>query len=200
MNDIDSGAQQQGRSDEQTEKPSKPRVKRSIVLAVLLAVAAVLWIASGMFDGDSAPEQETVAERNAHEPEAIKVRVHDFTAVDHPRMLVVTGRTNAIKDAEIKAETAGQVIARPARKGTVVEKGTVLLELAMDDRLARLKQAEARVGVPKQSNRIDPLRFSEVDDDLLPLRFPPYKIDRVAHPRPADITIDQMLAAARSVC
>ncbi|MCK5777603.1 MAG: efflux RND transporter periplasmic adaptor subunit [Rhodospirillales bacterium] len=149
MNDIDSGAQQQGRSDEQTQKPSKPRVKRSIVLAVLLAVAAVLWIASGMFDGDSTPEQETVAERNAHEPEAIKVRVHDFTAVDHPRMLVVTGRTNAIKDAEIKAETAGQVIARPARKGTVVEKGTVLLELAMDDRLARLKQAEARVGVAK---------------------------------------------------
>ena len=60
--------------------------------------------------------------------------------------------------------------------------------------------AEARVGVPKQSNRIDPLRFSEVDDDLLPLRLPPCKIDRVAHPRPAYITIDQMLAAARSVC
>lgn len=149
MNQIDSGAQQQGHSDQPADKPVKPRMKRSIVLAVLLAVGAVLWIASGMLDGGGAPEQETVAERNAHEPEAIKVQVRDFTAVDHPRMLVVTGRTNAIKDAEIKAETAGQVVARPARKGSVVSKGTVLLELAMDDRLARLKQAEARVGVAK---------------------------------------------------
>ena len=149
MNQIDSSAERQGRSDETPEKPSQPRMKRSIVLAVLLAVGAVLWIASGMIGDDGAPEQETVAERNAHEPEAIKVQVRDFTAVDHPRMLVVTGRTNAIKDAEIKAETAGQVVARPARKGSVVSKGTVLLELAMDDRLARLKQAEARVGVAK---------------------------------------------------
>jgi len=151
MNQIESGPRQQGRSDDTGKKPAKPRMKKSFVLALLLAIAAVLWIASGMIEGDGAPEQETVAERNAHEPEAIKVRVQDFTAVDHPRMLVVTGRTNAIKDAEIKAETAGQVIARPARKGSVVEKGTVLLELAMDDRLARLKQAEARVGVARIS-------------------------------------------------
>lgn len=124
-------------------------MKRSFLLAVVLAVVAVGWIASGML-GDNAPApQETVAERNAHEPDAIKVRVQDFTAVDHPRTLIVTGRTNAIKDAEIRAETAGQVTARPARKGAFVEKGTVLLELAMDDRAARLREAEARVGVAK---------------------------------------------------
>ncbi|MBO6520134.1 MAG: efflux RND transporter periplasmic adaptor subunit [Rhodospirillales bacterium] len=124
-------------------------MKRSFLLAVVLTVIAVAWIASGMLGENAEVAHETVAERNAHESETIRVRVADFTAVDHPRTLIVTGRTNAIKDAEIKAETAGQVVARPARKGTVVEKGTVLLELAMDDRAARLREAEARVGVAR---------------------------------------------------
>lgn len=129
--------------------PAKPRMKRSFVLAAVLAVLAVLWVASGMIGDEPPADQETVAERNAQETETITVQVRDFTAVDHPRTLIVTGRTNAIKDAEIKAETAGQVVARPARKGAVVDKGTVLLELAMDDRAARLRNAEARVGAAK---------------------------------------------------
>ncbi|MGJ3259598.1 MAG: efflux RND transporter periplasmic adaptor subunit [Rhodospirillales bacterium] len=131
------------------DAPAKPRMKQSFILAAILAVAAVLWVASGMI-GDKPPvDQETVAERNAQETETIRVQVRDFSAVDHPRTLIVTGRTNAIKDAEIKAETAGQVVARPARKGAVVDKGTVLLELAMDDRQARLRDAEARVGAAR---------------------------------------------------
>ena len=76
---------------------------------------------------------------------AVKASWASRIGSERPRHVVVTGRTNAIKDAEIKAETSGQVIARPARKGSVVEKGTVLLRLAMDDRQARLDDARARL-------------------------------------------------------
>jgi multidrug efflux system membrane fusion protein len=129
--------------------PAKPGMKRSILLAALLALAAIVWVASGALD-DSAPvEKQTVAARHAGDGAVISVGVQELTAVDHPRTLIVTGRTNAIKDAEIKAEIDGQVIARPARKGALVEKGAVLLELAMNDRAAQLRDAEAQVAAAK---------------------------------------------------
>jgi membrane fusion protein, multidrug efflux system len=132
-------------------KSAKPKSgkNRSYLLAALLAVVAVGWVASGALNDDAPVVEKTVADRNAQETAAIRVRIKELSAVDHPRVLIVTGRTNAIKDAEIKAETAGQVIARPANKGTFVEKGTVLLELALDDRQARLRDAEAKTGVAK---------------------------------------------------
>jgi len=130
---------------------AKSHTKRSFILAALLALAAVAWIASGALEDSAPAEQETVAARNAGEAAPIKVQVMDIAAIDHPRTLIVTGRTNAIKDAEIKAETAGQVVARPARKGTMVEKGAVLLELAMDDRAAQLRDAQAQLGAAKIS-------------------------------------------------
>lgn len=123
--------------------------KKSYFLAALLAIAAVLWIASGVFEDASVEEQKTVATRNAGDDAPVRVRVQNLSSVEHPRTLIVTGRTNAIKDAEIKAEISGQVIERPARKGSIVEKGTVLLELAMEDRLSRLRDAEAQVGAAK---------------------------------------------------
>ena len=48
-------------------------------------------------------------------------------------------------DAELAAETNGQIIRRHVAKGTWVEKGVALFQLAMDDRNARLKEAEALV-------------------------------------------------------
>lgn len=122
-----------------------PRFNRSYVLAGLLALGAVTWIVSGMIGDDAAPVTESAA-KPAAATAPVKVRVVDLKAIERPRFIVVTGRTNAINDAEIKAETSGQVIARPARKGSLVQKGTVLLELAMNDRQSRLKDAEARVG------------------------------------------------------
>jgi len=152
MNEINSSApvSKTNATDAKSDAVTgKSHMKRSYILAALLALAAVVWIASGALD-DSAPlEQETVAARNAGEAAPVKVRVMDIAAVDHPRTLIVTGRTNAIKDAEIKAEVAGQVVARPARKGAMVEKGAVLLELAMDDRAAQLRDAQAQLGAAK---------------------------------------------------
>lgn len=125
----------------------KPGMTRSYVLAALLALAAVLWIGSGMV-GDNPPggsQPARTAETQAGKA-PIKVRVAALQAIERPRTVFVTGRTNAIKDAEIKAETAGNVIARPGQKGAWVEKGTVLLELALNDRPAQLRNAEAALG------------------------------------------------------
>lgn len=132
-------------TSEKAGADKRPRINRSYLLAGLLALGAVAWIVSGMV-GDEAEPVDGSAAKPAAATAQVKVRIVDLQAVERPRYIVVTGRTNAINDAEIKAETAGQVVARPARKGSLVQKGTVLLELAMDDRQTRLKDAEARAG------------------------------------------------------
>ena len=82
-------------------KSAKPKSgkNRSYLLAALLAVVAVGWVASGALNDDAPVVEKTVADRNAQETAAIRVRIKELSAVDHPRVLIVTGRTNAIKDA-----------------------------------------------------------------------------------------------------
>jgi len=134
------------------EKPitSKPAgAKRSIIYAAVLAVAAIVWIGSGLI-GDTGAETEIVSASQANSTtELVNVRVIELSSEDRPRRIVVTGKTNAIKDAEIKAETSGQVVARPGKKGQATTKGSVLLELALDDRISKLREAEARAGAAK---------------------------------------------------
>lgn len=126
-----------------------PSSKRSIIYAAILAIGAVAWIGSGLI-GETDPQTEITSNTQADATAAlVKVRVAKLAAEDRPRRIVVMGRTNAIKNAEIKAETSGQVIARPGLKGQATTKGSVLLELAMDDRAAKLKEAQARAGAAR---------------------------------------------------
>lgn len=130
-----------------TTKP--PSSKRSIIYAAILTIGAVAWIGSGLIGGSDTQTDATSNAQSDAPTELVKVRVVKLNAVDRPRRIVVMGRTNAINDAEIKAETSGQVIARPGLKGQATTKGSVLLELALDDRVAKLKEAQAREGAAK---------------------------------------------------
>lgn len=115
---------------------------RSVILAFALVVAATLWIASGaMLDA----ETEQTAEQIEPVNEIVSVRVSEIAPSSHQRHISVTGLTDAIMSAEIRAETSGQVAARPLDKGATVKDGAVLIELRMDDRQARLNEAEAQL-------------------------------------------------------
>ena len=126
-------------------------MRKSYVLAAVLAFGAVVWVGSGMFSGSGDPEVAALKSSDPIEKLLVNVRIAELQAIERPLSVIVTGRTDAIKDAEIKAETSGNVIARPARKGNFVKKGTVLLELAMNDRMERLEDAKAQVGSAKIS-------------------------------------------------
>ena len=73
------------------------------------------------------------------------VRVRRMEAAERVREITVTGRTDVIFDAEVTAETTGRIVEIAASKGAWLEKGDVILKLAVDDRAARLREAEARV-------------------------------------------------------
>jgi len=117
----------------------------SHLIAIVLALGAGLWVASGVVTG-KAPARKDLSSEAAAAPAVLTlVRVRPLSAESRQGEVVLYGRTEAVSDAELAAETAGRVVKRTATKGTWVKKGAPLFQLAMDDRMARLKEAEAMV-------------------------------------------------------
>jgi len=119
-------------------------MKRSYIIAAGIAVAVTSWILSGQLGGRQAPDASPAA---AAEP-AVKqpqVRVRRLVAEERIGELVLFGRTEADRMVKVKAETAASVATLAVQKGGRVAKGDVIARLAMDDRRARLTEAEATV-------------------------------------------------------
>lgn len=138
-------------------------LKPSYIAATVLALGAVAWIFSGNLEqakrhyGFTAADPTTApvvggagddkAAASAGRPvkALAMVRVRHMEALDRVREITVTGRTDVILDAEVTAETTGRIVEIAASKGAWLEKGDVILQLAMDDRDAKLREAEARL-------------------------------------------------------
>lgn len=116
------------------------KLNRSQWIAVGIFGALSLWMLSGAF-AESEKQAETVAQTAA--VSVPKVRVADITAEQMVRTVDVRGQTEAVRQVDIKAETAGRVIEVPADKGAVLKKGDVIARLALDDRPARLDELKA---------------------------------------------------------
>ena len=136
-------------------------MKSSYIIAGVIAIGAFGWMASGQFPADSALTDpaadgadadalgQTVTAPPAAAPTPAEtpfaVRVRDVVAQQRTRELVLYGRTEADRMVQLRVETDGRVVRRPVTKGQKVKAGALLAQLAMDDRQARLKQAEAEV-------------------------------------------------------
>ncbi len=121
-------------------KVMKVKMKRTTATALAIAVIATLWILSGQFGGGDAPPAAIDEARDL-----VNVRVVASRAKDHPRRLALFGRTQADRSVTLRAETAGRVAEKLVAKGARVEKGQPLIRIAMDDRQARIREAQARV-------------------------------------------------------
>ena len=127
-------------------------MKPSYLIAAGVAVLVTGWIASGQMNGASqvaGPEDPAAGENLAKAPDTAKalqaVRVRKVVAWDRVDELVLFGRTEAVRMVSLKAETAGRITARAVAKGQRVAKGGVIARIAMEDRKARLAEAEALV-------------------------------------------------------
>lgn len=119
-------------------------MKRSIIFAVLLAIGATVWVASGQFGETGAePEaQKPPADLTALE-QAPLVRVRPSRAEQHAVVDQLRGRTEANRLVEIKSETDGRLAELPVNDGTRVKAGDVIARLSPGDRPARLAEAKA---------------------------------------------------------
>ncbi len=119
-------------------------MKRSYVMAGLLALAAVGWIASGQIAGrGNGPEARKPPADLSAASEVPLVRVRRQTAELHVTNAILRGRTEALRSVDVKAETHGRVVELAVERGDRVEQGQALARLAPEDRPAKLNEAKA---------------------------------------------------------
>lgn len=122
----------------------------SRVLAVIIVVAATLWIGSGVLGRTEEPSATEAPAAEMAQP-LFKVAVVTAKAESHARGIVLSGRTEADGRASAVARTTGSIVELKVRRGTVVKEGDVIAVLSDEAREAQVAEAEALV----EQRRID---------------------------------------------
>ncbi|MDB2438979.1 efflux RND transporter periplasmic adaptor subunit [Hellea sp.] len=123
------------------------KINKSYLFAVgaILAIALWFWYNSGRDNNDAPPPVSSV-EQEAPTPTVV---VEAREAEDHQNSFKLFGRTEANREVDIKAETAGLVIATPVTEGRRTNTGTILCRQDVDARQANLDQATANLEARK---------------------------------------------------
>lgn len=118
-------------------------MKKSLILAAVLAVGATAWIVSGqMGEKQVAPVKKEPAKLEQAN-ELTKVRVTTLKSQPRQTVLVINGWTQANRIVDLRAETDGPIATLPLEKGQKVAKGDPIATLAVEDRKANLTSARA---------------------------------------------------------
>jgi len=139
------------------------KIKGSYLWAGVIVVALAAWMGSDKLidqarglTGSDTPADATSPDIAATPDKLSKladgkakplptVRVKVLQAEQRFAELTVTGRTEAARRVQVRGETAGRVVATPAKKGALVKAGDVLCRLDIADKDAVLAQAKAAV-------------------------------------------------------
>lgn len=122
---------------------------RSLILAFLVAVAAVIWIASGELARPD-PEPKAPTEGASVGAERQQVRVAQITSEPVSDTITATATTGPDQEVTVTAQTGGRIAELPAEKGQRVEAGARLAQVALRDRPARRAQAEANLAARRK--------------------------------------------------
>ncbi|MCL7744471.1 efflux RND transporter periplasmic adaptor subunit [Guyparkeria hydrothermalis] len=106
-----------------------------VVIAVIGLLA--LWIATG----ESPVPESSVAERS----DSVRVALKTSRAESIERLVTIQGEIEPDQIVTVRAKTGGEVIETPVDEGAVVDAGTLIAQLDLDDREARLREARAEL-------------------------------------------------------
>jgi multidrug efflux system membrane fusion protein len=118
--------------------------KPSRVLALLLVIGAVAWVASGYFAGEHPAGSEGTATASTTETIPVqKVAVQTVASEPHSRSVTMSCVTQADQRAMGVARGAGVLVDLKVGRGDVVSSGDVLGVISDEGREAAVKQAQA---------------------------------------------------------
>ena len=130
-------------------------MNRSVLIAIVIALAVGVWIVSGQFG--VAPEMAAVTvepDSDGTDDKALpSVRYLDSTARMSPEVLRVFGRTEADRAVTIRAETSGPVAEIAASEGFKLATGADVVRLDIEDRESVLEEAEGELRFREKSYR-----------------------------------------------
>lgn len=126
-------------------------MKKQQWVAAAILVVVVVWMTIPRDRSSMAEEPETrevaaIAEGASapEDPNVISVRARQVSPRAYVERVRVRGRTQAYRLVEVRAEQAGRIVSDPVLRGSRVQAGDVLCEIAIDDRDAALAEASAR--------------------------------------------------------
>ena len=139
------------------ERAAVRAVSRGAPLSTLFA---------GLDDTEDIATQQTEAKIANESPktnlasQVIKVFALKSVEQEIESVVILRGQTEASREVQVRAETSGQVISEPLRKGTLVKKNQILcrLDRGVRDSLladANAKLAEAKARVPETQARLE---------------------------------------------
>lgn len=114
--------------------------QRPYIIAIIIALTLVLWMASG----SNATAKD--ADSNGQESkEAVKaqVKVETHHAQDVFRTVELYGRTEPDRVTTLKAEVRGKIVEVLAKRGSRVEKGQIIAQIALNDLPSQLTRSKA---------------------------------------------------------
>ncbi len=120
------------------------RFVKSQWITILIVGALVAWMASGIVGGRQTPQVGENGQPKAERP-LTQVQVREMTAEEVTRFVELQGQAEVERVATVRAETAGRVAELPGQRGKRIDAGAEIAVLAMNDRQARLDEAEALV-------------------------------------------------------
>lgn len=104
---------------------------------------------AGTETAEVTPAEEAEPEVTAQPDQAVGVIAVHSQAREIDSAVLLRGETEAARQVEVRAETSGQVISEPLRKGAFVEKGQILCTLDPGTRESSLAEARARLAEAK---------------------------------------------------
>ncbi|MDP6805588.1 MAG: efflux RND transporter periplasmic adaptor subunit [Rhodospirillales bacterium] len=119
-------------------------MKRSFLVAATLALGVAGWIMSGQFGGSEVQPSQSVVGASST-PSMFEVQVRTVVARERTKEIVLFASTEADRAVQVRAETAGRVTTLGAAKGDRVKRGDIIVRFAVEDREARLAEAEANL-------------------------------------------------------
>ena len=118
-------------------------MKKSYIIAAVLAVAAAAWVVSGQLDGERKAEaQKPPAQLNTAK-RVPTVRVRSQSAEQRVTEITLRGRTEALQSVDIRAETYGRIVELTIDRGARLKEGDLIARLSPEGRPAAVREAKA---------------------------------------------------------
>ncbi|NQZ14627.1 MAG: efflux RND transporter periplasmic adaptor subunit [Alphaproteobacteria bacterium] len=124
-------------------------MKKSIFIAIAIAVVTVAWFMSGSGGNSQGEGSSNYSAENSPQSEELEgsddlteVRVRDLVFEWMIDDVTITGRTRASRKISMKAEIDGQIAEILIDKGAAVKKGDVIAKLEIKSRAASVREAE----------------------------------------------------------
>lgn len=121
-------------------------MRRSTLIALLIALAIAGWLASpyfGLSRGGGAADGAATTEAGDPALRLLTVRTRESAATPVAREVVLNGRSETNRTVRIAAEISGRVVDIQKRKGEVVAAGELVVQLDRRDRETAVAQARA---------------------------------------------------------